>query len=37
VFRRRLPISVTFDHRAISGGQAARFLRAVVADLEKPE
>jgi len=31
---RALPLSLTFDHRAITGGMAARFLRAVVADLE---
>jgi len=34
--RRRLPLSLTFDHRAVTGGEAARFLRAVIADLEKP-
>ena len=33
---RTLPLSLTFDHRAITGGDAARFLRAVMADLEKP-
>jgi 2-oxoisovalerate dehydrogenase E2 component (dihydrolipoyl transacylase) len=33
---RMLPLSLTFDHRAITGGDAARFLRAVIADLEKP-
>jgi pyruvate dehydrogenase E2 component (dihydrolipoamide acetyltransferase) len=33
---RTLPLSLTFDHRAVSGGEAARFLRAVIADLEKP-
>ena len=33
---RMLPLSLTFDHRAITGGEAARFLRAVMADLEKP-
>jgi len=32
---RMLPLSLTFDHRAITGGEAARFLRAVIADLEK--
>ena len=31
--RRTLPLSLTFDHRAIAGGMAARFLRAVIADL----
>lgn len=30
---RALPLSLTFDHRAITGGMAARFLRAVVDDL----
>ena len=33
---RMLPLSLTFDHRAVTGGDAARFLRAVMADLEKP-
>jgi 2-oxoisovalerate dehydrogenase E2 component (dihydrolipoyl transacylase) len=31
---RTLPLSLTFDHRAVTGGMAARFLRAVIADLE---
>jgi 2-oxoisovalerate dehydrogenase E2 component (dihydrolipoyl transacylase) len=31
---RALPLSLTFDHRAITGGTAARFLRAVMTDLE---
>jgi len=35
VIRRRLPISLTFDHRAVTGGEAARFLAALIADLEK--
>ena len=30
---RALPLSLTFDHRAVTGGMAARFLRAVIADL----
>lgn len=29
-----LPLSLTFDHRAINGGAATRFLRTVIADLE---
>jgi len=29
-----LPISLTFDHRAITGGEATRFLSAMVQDLE---
>jgi pyruvate dehydrogenase E2 component (dihydrolipoamide acetyltransferase) len=33
-WHRALPLSLTFDHRAITGGMAARFLRAVMADLE---
>jgi pyruvate dehydrogenase E2 component (dihydrolipoamide acetyltransferase) len=32
---RVLPLSLTLDHRAITGGEAARFLAAVIADLEK--
>jgi pyruvate dehydrogenase E2 component (dihydrolipoamide acetyltransferase) len=34
--RRLLPLSLTFDHRAVSGGEAARFLSAVRAALEEP-
>jgi pyruvate/2-oxoglutarate dehydrogenase complex dihydrolipoamide acyltransferase (E2) component len=30
---RTLPLSLTFDHRAVTGGMAARFLRAVIAEL----
>lgn len=33
---RILPLSLTFDHRAVTGGEAARFLRAVVGALEQP-
>src|SRR6185503_12194804 len=29
-----LPLSLTFDHRAVTGGEATRFLHAVVKDLE---
>ena len=32
--RRMLPLSLTFDHRAVSGGEAARFLSAVIAHLQ---
>jgi pyruvate dehydrogenase E2 component (dihydrolipoamide acetyltransferase) len=28
-----IPLSVTFDHRAATGGEAARFLRAMLDDL----
>jgi pyruvate dehydrogenase E2 component (dihydrolipoamide acetyltransferase) len=34
---RVLPLSLTFDHRAVSGGEAGRFLGAMMADLEQPE
>jgi pyruvate dehydrogenase E2 component (dihydrolipoamide acetyltransferase) len=30
---RILPLSLTFDHRAVTGGQAARFLAAALIDL----
>ncbi|MDX6748461.1 dihydrolipoamide acetyltransferase family protein [Geminicoccaceae bacterium 1502E] len=33
---RLLPLSLTFDHRAVMGGEAARFMAAVIADLEQP-
>ena len=33
---RVLPLSVTFDHRAVTGGEAARFLLALMTDLQKP-
>src|SRR2546422_156928 len=33
----RLPLSLTFDHRCITGGEACRFLGAVIADLARPE
>ncbi len=32
---RIMPISITFDHRAATGGEAARFLRALLDDLQK--
>jgi len=34
---RRMPISVTFDHRACTGGEAARFLKALLDDLGLPQ
>lgn len=34
--RRMLPLSLTFDHRAVAGGEAARFLAAVRTALERP-
>ena len=33
---RRLPLSLTFDHRAATGGEAARFLKAILDDLALP-
>ena len=33
---RRMPISLTFDHRACTGGEAARFLKALLDDLSSP-
>jgi pyruvate dehydrogenase E2 component (dihydrolipoamide acetyltransferase) len=34
---RRMPLSLSFDHRCITGGEACRFLAAAIADLEKSE
>ena len=31
---RILPLSLTFDHRVVTGGEAARFLAATMADLQ---
>jgi 2-oxoisovalerate dehydrogenase E2 component (dihydrolipoyl transacylase) len=33
--RRVLPLSLTFDHRVVTGGEAARFLVALKLDLER--
>ncbi|HVY22345.1 MAG TPA: dihydrolipoamide acetyltransferase family protein [Steroidobacteraceae bacterium] len=33
----RIPLSLTFDHRCITGGEACRFLATVIKDLELPE
>jgi pyruvate dehydrogenase E2 component (dihydrolipoamide acetyltransferase) len=33
--RRMLPLSLTFDHRVVTGGEAARFLVALKSDLEQ--
>ena len=32
---KRIPLSLTFDHRCITGGTACRFLAAVIKDLER--
>ena len=34
---RTIPLSLTFDHRAVTGGEAARFLRAMLEDLALAE
>ncbi len=33
----RMPLSLTFDHRCVMGGEAVRFLAAVIKDLEQPD
>ena len=35
--RSTLPLSLSFDHRAVTGVEATRFLSALIADLELPE
>jgi pyruvate dehydrogenase E2 component (dihydrolipoamide acetyltransferase) len=37
VAHRRMPLSLSFDHRCITGGEACRFLAAVIGDLERPD
>ncbi|EUC16039.1 dihydrolipoamide acetyltransferase family protein [Paraburkholderia hospita] len=34
---RILPLSLTFDHRVVTGGEAARFLAATIADLQNAQ
>lgn len=34
--RRMLPLSLSFDHRVVTGAEATRFLNAVIEDLRKP-
>lgn len=34
---RMIPLSLTFDHRAVTGGEAARFLAAMIKDLSLPQ
>jgi 2-oxoisovalerate dehydrogenase E2 component (dihydrolipoyl transacylase) len=34
VIRHILPLALTFDHRAVTGGEASRFMKAVIDDLE---
>jgi 2-oxoisovalerate dehydrogenase E2 component (dihydrolipoyl transacylase) len=33
---KRMPLSLTFDHRCITGGEACRFLAGVMEDLQRP-
>ena len=35
--RRVLLLSLTFDHRVVTGGEAARFLVTLKSDLERAE
>jgi pyruvate dehydrogenase E2 component (dihydrolipoamide acetyltransferase) len=32
-----LPLSLSFDHRTVTGGEAAQFLAAAIADLQRSE
>jgi pyruvate dehydrogenase E2 component (dihydrolipoamide acetyltransferase) len=34
---RRMPLSLSFDHRCVTGGEACRFLAALIQDLERPD
>jgi pyruvate dehydrogenase E2 component (dihydrolipoamide acetyltransferase) len=34
-FTHVLPLSLTFDHRVATGGEAGRFLKAMIDDLQK--
>ncbi len=33
----RMPLSLSFDHRCVTGGEACRFLAALIGDLEKTD
>jgi pyruvate dehydrogenase E2 component (dihydrolipoamide acetyltransferase) len=37
VAHRRMPLSLSFDHRCITGGEACRFLATVITDLERSD
>lgn len=37
VIHRIMPLSLTVDHRAVTGGEAARFLMTVIKDLQLPD
>lgn len=34
-FHHLLPLSLTFDHRVVTGGEAARFMKAMIEDLQR--
>ncbi|MBL4744474.1 MAG: 2-oxo acid dehydrogenase subunit E2 [Cycloclasticus sp.] len=34
--RNMLPLSITIDHRVVTGGEATRFLKTLILDLQKP-
>jgi pyruvate dehydrogenase E2 component (dihydrolipoamide acetyltransferase) len=34
---RVMPLSLTFDHRVVTGSEAAHFLAAMIEDLQKPQ
>lgn len=34
---KRIPLSLTFDHRCLTGGEACRFLAAMIKDLQKAQ
>ena len=36
VIHRIMPLSLTIDHRLVTGGEAARFLGIVLSELAKP-
>ena len=37
VIRNMLPLSITIDHRVVTGGEATRFLHAIINDLQQAE
>ncbi len=37
VVRKMMPLSITFDHRVVDGGLAAKFMNCVIEHLEDPE
>jgi pyruvate dehydrogenase E2 component (dihydrolipoamide acetyltransferase) len=35
VIKNRLPLSITVDHRVVTGGEATRFLKTLILDLQQ--